>query len=217
MSGYEKMESLKNGSSWGKFWWKTCGFECVKDHIFFSIWLFLLSRIAGMIDDLPSPHRPVRLLARPQSNTFQVSLTRVFPSCSRSSSLFPGIYPSSTSSVCATWLHHMPVPVQSSLRDLFGSLCHSRCLSDVSAPHLVFVCHFAQAFSSHLTQSGFLVASLYSTFLPIRPVLGTNGLCICRLCSVLAYICRNLPGHAVRRHRVCTERTGLDGRAFNRS
>ena len=29
MPGYEKMESLKNGGSWGKFWWKTCGFERV--------------------------------------------------------------------------------------------------------------------------------------------------------------------------------------------
>ncbi len=30
MPGYEKMESLTNGGSWGKFWWKTCGFEWVK-------------------------------------------------------------------------------------------------------------------------------------------------------------------------------------------
>ena len=30
MPGYGKMESLKNGGSWGKFWWKTCGFEWVK-------------------------------------------------------------------------------------------------------------------------------------------------------------------------------------------
>ena len=30
MPGYEKMESLKNSGSWGKFWWKTCGFEWVK-------------------------------------------------------------------------------------------------------------------------------------------------------------------------------------------
>ena len=30
MPAYEKMESLKNGGSWGKFWWKTCGFEWVK-------------------------------------------------------------------------------------------------------------------------------------------------------------------------------------------
>ena len=29
MPGYEKIESLKNGGSWGKFWWKTCGFERV--------------------------------------------------------------------------------------------------------------------------------------------------------------------------------------------
>ena len=43
-----------------------------------------------MTDDLSSPYRPVRLLARSQSSTFQISLTRVFPSCFRSSSLrFP--------------------------------------------------------------------------------------------------------------------------------
>ena len=45
-----------------------------------------------MTDYLSFPHRPVRLLARSQSSTFQISLTRVFPSCFRSSSLlFPGI------------------------------------------------------------------------------------------------------------------------------
>ena len=45
-----------------------------------------------MTDDLSSPHRPVRLLARSQSSTFQISLTCVFPSCFRSSALpFPGI------------------------------------------------------------------------------------------------------------------------------
>ena len=30
MPGYEKIESLKNGGSWGQFCWKTCGFERVK-------------------------------------------------------------------------------------------------------------------------------------------------------------------------------------------
>ena len=40
-----------------------------------------------MTDDLSSPHRPVRLLARSQSSTFQILLTRVFPSCFRSASL----------------------------------------------------------------------------------------------------------------------------------
>ena len=43
-----------------------------------------------MPDDLSSPHRPVRLLARSQSSTFQISLTCVFSSGFRSSSL-PGI------------------------------------------------------------------------------------------------------------------------------
>ena len=54
------------------------------------LWLFPSCRFAGMTDDLSSPHRPVRLLARSQSSTFQISLTCVFPSCFRSSSLpFP--------------------------------------------------------------------------------------------------------------------------------
>ena len=29
MPGYEQIESLKNCGSWGKFCWKTCGFERV--------------------------------------------------------------------------------------------------------------------------------------------------------------------------------------------
>ena len=44
-------------------------------------------RVAGMTDDLSSPHRPVRLLARSQSSTLQISFACVFPSCFRSSSL----------------------------------------------------------------------------------------------------------------------------------
>ena len=38
-----------------------------------------------MTDDLSSPHRPVRLLARSQSSTCQISLTCIFPSGFRSS------------------------------------------------------------------------------------------------------------------------------------
>ena len=56
------------------------------------LWLFPSCRVAGMTDDLSSPHRPVRLLARSQSSrpTFQIPSTRDFPSCFRSSSLpFP--------------------------------------------------------------------------------------------------------------------------------
>ena len=36
MPGYEKIESLKNGGSWGQFCWKTCGFERVKPDALFS-------------------------------------------------------------------------------------------------------------------------------------------------------------------------------------
>ena len=40
MPGYEEIESLKNGGSWGKFWWKTGGFEWVNwpEHTYIS-WL----------------------------------------------------------------------------------------------------------------------------------------------------------------------------------
>ena len=41
------------------------------------LWLFPSCRVAGMTNDLSSPHRPVRLLARSQSSTFQISLTGV--------------------------------------------------------------------------------------------------------------------------------------------
>ena len=78
-----------------------------------------------MTDDLSSPHRPVRLLAHSQSSTFQISLTRVFPSCFRSSSLpFPWYIRSQyfPQYVFTISPHHMPVPDQSPLGDLFGLL-----------------------------------------------------------------------------------------------
>ena len=97
---------------------------------FLFLWLFPSRRVAGMTDDLSSPHCPVRLLARSQPSTFQISLTRVFPSRFRSSSLpFPWYIRSQhfPQYVFAISPHHMPVPVQSSLGDLFGSLRHSCC------------------------------------------------------------------------------------------
>ena len=52
--------------------------------------LFLSCRVTGLIDDLPSPHHHVHLLARSQPSTFQGSFAPDFPSCLRSSSLpFP--------------------------------------------------------------------------------------------------------------------------------
>ena len=79
----------------------------------------------------------VTSLALTQSSTFHVSLAQVFPSCFRS--------PSSFSLVNIRSQHfpqymffispqHMPAPVQSSLSDLFGSLLHTRCCSDVFVP-----------------------------------------------------------------------------------
>ena len=53
--------------------------------------------------------------------------------------------------------NHMPVPVQSSLCDLFGNLLHSRCSSDVFILDLVFAClhTYIVAFSSCSPQSVF--------------------------------------------------------------
>ena len=47
MPGYEKIESLKNGGSWGQFCWKTCGFERVKRHV--TNFFFFKSEGQGVI------------------------------------------------------------------------------------------------------------------------------------------------------------------------
>ena len=93
-------------------------------------WLFLSYMVRGMTDDLPTPCHPIHLLARSLSSTFHVLLASVFPSCFRSFSLpFPWCIHSQHFPQYVFFIapHHMPVPIQSSLRDLFGSLCHSRC------------------------------------------------------------------------------------------
>ena len=81
----------------------------------------------------------------PSHHPLSVSLARVFPTCFRSSSSFSLIYPPSTlSSVCIIHpppSHDMSSQVQSSLRDLSGSLKHSRCPSYVFVPDLVIACH----------------------------------------------------------------------------
>ena len=68
------------------------------------LWLFPPSRVVGMTADLPSPHRHVRLLARSQSSTFQVSLAQsILFSVVLSS--FSVVYPFSTlSSACVLHL-----------------------------------------------------------------------------------------------------------------
>ena len=70
------------------------------------LWLFPSCRVAGMTDDLSSPHRPVRLLARSQSSTFSdlvdMRLSILFSVVLSSFSL---VYPLSIlSSVC---VHHL--------------------------------------------------------------------------------------------------------------
>ena len=43
MPAYKKIESLKNGGSWGKFRWKTCGFEWV------NMWVTAFADVAKLI------------------------------------------------------------------------------------------------------------------------------------------------------------------------
>ena len=110
---------------------------------------FLSYRAAGMTDDPPAPCRPVHLITS-QSCTFYVSLARVFPSSFRSHYLplpqyiRPQHFPHSVFFISP---YHMPVPVQQSLCDLFGSLCHSRC------PTHVFVLHLIVSLNPHIHRS----------------------------------------------------------------
>ena len=97
-----------------------------------------------MTDGLSTPCHSVRLLACFQSCTFHGSFMRIFPSYFWLSYLpFPWyICPQHIPQYVFTISpHHMPVPVQSSLGDLFGSLCHYRCFLDVFVSDLVFACH----------------------------------------------------------------------------
>ena len=77
-------------------------------------------------------------------STFQVSLLCIFPSFFWLSSIpYPwNIRPHHFPQYVFVFsLYHIPAPVQSSLRDLFGSLRHSCCSSDVPVvPDLVFAC-----------------------------------------------------------------------------
>ena len=97
----------------------------------FPIILFTGLMVAGMTTDLPSPRRPVRLLARSQPSSFRAPSACVFQSCLQSSSrpfpwyIRPHHFPQYAFLICP---HHMPETVQSSLRDLFGYLRQSRCV-----------------------------------------------------------------------------------------
>ena len=83
------------------------------------LWLFPSCRVAAMTDDLSFPHRPVRLLARSQSSTFQVSLARVFPSYFQSSSLpfrwYIRLLQHFPQYVFFISPYHMTIPLQSSV------------------------------------------------------------------------------------------------------
>ena len=116
----------------------------------------LLSRVTCVTD---YPTFPCLHLARSQSCNFHVPLACPFPSC------FPLCYLSFTwytypwhfpQYVFFVSFHHMPILVQSSLRDLFGSLRHSRF---PSVPNLIVVFHPTVASSSHSPQSILLVVS----------------------------------------------------------
>ena len=135
----------------------TCSAVCLTSpHLHDALLLFFSSGFSRHVGSpvrlmiFLSPHRPVRLLARSQSSTLQISFACVFPSCFRSSSLpfpwyiCPHHFPQYVLPISP---HHMPVPDQSSLGDLFGSLRHSCCSSDVFIPDLVFACHFAHPYA----------------------------------------------------------------------
>ena len=92
-------------------------------------------------------------------------------------------------------LHGMSLQVQSSLRDICGSLWHSRCPSYVFVPDLVFACHTVYdgvstlASSSRLSQSVFLGASLYPTFLSLVALLVKSQFCGASSSVSLASFC----------------------------
>ena len=107
--------------------------------------LVMSSRVAGMTDDLSTPCPPVCLLARSQSSTFQVSCLFIF--CSIVLSSFSLIYRSSELGMCSSSLL-ITCPHQFNLRDLLGSLRHSRYSSNVFVPDLVFACRTSTVASS---------------------------------------------------------------------
>ena len=78
--------------------------QLVEASLYISI--FPLIRVTCMTDDLPSPHRPVHLLAHSQSSTFQVVSKRTSILFSVVLSSVSLVYPFSTlSSVCVL---HLP-------------------------------------------------------------------------------------------------------------
>ena len=99
-----------------------------------------------MTDDLSTPCRPVRLLARSQSSTFHVTLACIFPSCSLPFSWYVYIYiyirPQHFPQYAFLLHPSSSHPRTSSIVSpcLFGSLRHSRCASYVFVPDLVFAC-----------------------------------------------------------------------------
>ena len=98
-----------------------------------------------MTVDLPSPRRPVRL-ARSKyfSSLFGTRLSILFSVVLSSFSLVGNIR-SQHFPQCVLFVspNCMPIPVRSSLHDLFGSMHHSCCPSHGFVPGLVFACHSA--------------------------------------------------------------------------
>ena len=101
--------------------------------------------------------RPVGLLGRSQSSTFNISLARVFPSCFPSSSppfpRFRGTRP-----------RHFPHVFVSPRHTPFWKHIHSRYPSNAFVPDLVVACHSTHPHRVHVDP--FLVV-LYPTFLPV--------------------------------------------------
>ena len=125
------------------------GGHVVGSDFFFSPGFFPshTSRVVGMTADLLSPHHPVRLLARSQPSTFQVSLTRVYPSCFRSSFLpFPSasilnifftVVSSSLLIICLYQFNHLSVIfLQACATLVVPGMCSFLILSLHVTPHI---------------------------------------------------------------------------------
>ena len=119
------------------------------------LWLFPSSGVAAMVVDHLFPVSPVSCIALSQSYSLHVPLAHILPPCLWSPSLpFPRLRfrHHSLHYVIFFHPHDVPIPFQSSLRNLSGRLRYFRRSSDVFVPGFVFSCH-----STHPPQHPHLV------------------------------------------------------------
>ena len=117
----------------------------VSRHLLILPWFCPSCWVVGVTADLPSPHRSIRLLARSQRSTFQVSSARVVPSSTRSLPFHSQHFPQKVLCVpqkvlCVLYLSSSHARTSSiSPCDLFETLRHSRCWH-------ISVAHYSTAF-----------------------------------------------------------------------